>query len=196
MSGKKRWEQRSQKTVTIGIGGVSRGTGTTFCTMMLAYFAVQVKKEAVAVRERNCSGHLMELCQEEKRMTLKGIDIFGREKCIEAWEAGYQKVILDCGMLMRTNQQVFSEFCSSRKKLVTASLCTWKKRELEEFVEYCQDIPGNEEWIYLVPFAEKNAVKRMERKLHRKMYAVQAEKEWYRMGALNLSLWEEILEGL
>lgn len=177
---------------TVGIAGVSRGTGTTFCTMMMAYFERKVKKEAVAVFERNYSGHLLKLCGEE-RGCVRGIDIFGRGHGLP--EGGrYSYLFFDYGTQIQKRGGEAPEFSECSIKLVTAGACLWKQQELLDFVEQSLPLPGNEEWIYLLPFASEAVRKEMERKVHRKLYRVAAEKEWYHMGTENLALWEEILQ--
>lgn len=187
------WEKRKQRTV--GVAGVSRGTGATFCILMMAYFARQVLKEKTAVLEKNFSGHLRGICEDGEPSCMKGIDVFGKEMQyeMESMQAGYSRLFLDFGTCMKERRSGFSEFSGCTTKIVTASLCSWKRQELFRFVKDCSEMPGNEEWIYLIPFASQRAVKQAEKQLHRRMYAVAAEKEWYCMGAENLALWEKIL---
>lgn len=149
---------------------------------MMAYFTKQVLKKRTAVMEKNVSGHLYRLAGNEM-FSMKGIDILTKE---EEWEKKYSYLFLDCGM------QDMPEFLNCSVKLVTASSCIWKREEIFRFIESHLDIEGNEEWIYLLPFVSSKTAKKMGKQLHRRMYAVEAEKEWYYLSAENLALWEKI----
>lgn len=182
---KRRWEQES---ITVGVAGVSRGTGTTFSTMMMAYFQKQVRKETVAVAERNYSGHLRDYA---KGGTVKGIDVMTREDDVKE-KGRYTYLFFDYGTQIQPRAGEMPEFSKCMLQFVTAGAADWKQRELFDFVERNKKIPGNEAWVYLMPFASLAVRKDMERKLQRTVYRVAAEKEWYHMGAENLALWEAV----
>lgn len=195
--GKRIKKQIIKEQKTIGVVGVSRGTGTTFCTMMMAYYIKQVIKAKTAVVERNVSGSLLSLpsfYEEETIASIKGIDILGQQK-EEKEISAYSYLLFDYGTRVKQMQEtIFPNFFDCKIKLVTASLCFWRQEELFHFVETWSKIQGNEEWIYLIPFASSSAVKKMEKQLCRKMYTVVLEQEWYRMGTANLALWNKILK--
>lgn len=175
---------------TIGIVGVSRGTGTTFSMMMMAYYAKQVMKAKTAVVERNSTGHLLSLCKEEQVVSIRGIDIL-RE--LDTIPRQYSYLFFDYGTRIGQTQKTFPRFLDCSIKLVTASITLWKQEELFRFVEAWSSVQGNEEWIYLIPFASFRAVREMEKQLGRTMYAITPEQEWWRMGVENLTLWDKIL---
>lgn len=191
--GIKPWEQREKGRV--GTIGVSRGTGTTFSVLMMAYFTKHVLREKTAVVEKNLSGHLQGISEAEEIFCMKGIDIFGKGiyHGMEWKQTGYSRLFFDFGTCINEKGLGFTEFSNCTTKIVTASLCPWKRQELFQFVDKYSEIPGNEEWIYLIPFASQKAVKQAEKQLRRRMYAVEAEKEWYCMCIENLVTWKEIL---
>lgn len=189
----KKWTKAKGTQKSIGIVGVSRGTGTTFCMMMMAYYARQVMKAKTAVVERNTTGHLLSFfSQEEQTVSIKGIDIL-RELDTEVMPLKYSYLFFDYGTCVRQTQRTFPRFFDCSIKLVTASISFWKQEELFHFVEAWSNVQGNEEWIYLIPFASAASVRKMEKQLCRKMYAIAPEQEWWRMGAENLALWDKIL---
>lgn len=191
MFGRRRERKRGKEITTVGIAGVSRGTGTTFTTMMMAYFQRQVRKEAVAVFEKNYSGHLEKFCEGEDRGGIRGIDIFARGQST-AGRKRYSYLFFDYGIQIQKKTGEVPEFSQCSIQFVTAGAALWKQQELLEFVEKNRQVPGNEEWIYLLPFASASAEKDMEHKLHRRVYRVAPEKEWYHMGTENLVLWERL----
>lgn len=160
--------------------------------MMMAYFTKQVLKEKTAVIESGPVGSLSSLCRGEERFSVKGIDIFREPKGLPL---GYSYLFFDYGTRLKRGQgkEGIPEFSDCAIKIVTASLCPWKQEELFHFADTWSDTQGNEEWIYLAPFASLTALKKAKRRLNRRLYAVAPEQEWYRMGAGNLALWEEIL---
>lgn len=195
--GKRIKRQIIKEQKTIGVVGVSRGTGTTYCTMMMAYYIKQVMKEKTAVIERNVSGSLLSFssfCEEEESISIKGIDILGQQK-EEKEISAYSYLLFDYGTFIEQRKEtIVPKFFDCDIKFVTASLCFWRQEELFHFVETYSEIQGDEEWIYLIPFASSYAVKKMEKQIGRKMYAVAPEQEWHRMGAANLALWDKVLK--
>lgn len=179
---------------TIGIAGVSRGTGTTFCMMMMAYYARQIMKGKTAVVEKNTTRHLASLCREEEVFSIRGIDILRDQKAVPLEHLEYSYLFFDYGTRISHRQGVFPQFSDCNIRLVTASLNLWKQEELFDFVKAWEELQGNEEWIYLIPFAAANAVRKVQDQLCRRIYAVAPEQEWWRMGKENLTLWNEILQ--
>lgn len=159
--------------------------------MMMAYYTKQVIKAKTAVIERNLTGHLDSLCEEEV-YSIKGIDIL-KEKNINSLSLDYSYLFFDYGTRIGQIQGKNHGFFDCSIKIITASLSFWKQKELFHFVEEWSKVQGNEEWIYLIPFASSSAIKKMQRQLGRKLYAVMPEQEWWRMGAENLILYDKIL---
>lgn len=178
--------QQKRELKTIGTAGVSRGIGTTFCTLMMAYFTKHVLKKRTAIMEKNVSGHLYRIAENEL-FSMKGIDILTKGEQWEQERIKYSYLFLDYGM-----QYDRTEFLNCSIKIIIASPCIWKREELFRFIDSYSCIKGNEEWIYLLPFVSSKTAKKMGKQFHRRMYAVAAEKDWYYLGAENLALWERI----
>lgn len=186
---RKKWRRTEQKT--IGIAGVSRGTGTTFCMMMMAYYIRQVIKAKTAVIERNATRPLLSICEGEEG-SMKGIDILG-EQNTNIMSLEYSYLFFDYGTRIEQTQSSFPKFSDCAIKFITANINLWRQEELFHFVETWSEIQGNEDWIYLIPFASASAVRKIEKQLSRKMYVVAPEQEWWHMGVQNLALWDKIL---
>lgn len=188
MFGKERtlWKKQEQKI--IGFAGVERGTGTTYCMMMMAYFTKQVLKRKTAIIH---TGQLSSLCRGKEVFSVKGIDIFKEPK---TFPMQYSYLFFDYGTRLEYRQEGFPEFSDCSIKLITASLCPWKQEALFHFVEHWSNIQESKEWIYLIPFASQTVVKTARKQMDRKIYVVNPEQEWHHMGAENLILWKEILQ--
>lgn len=183
---------KQQKQYRIGVAGISHGIGTTFSVMMMACFIRKVKKQRTAVVEQNVSGQLSGMGKEPELFCVRGIDIYGREAKKEKIEKRqYPYVFLDYGIKMKdeANQPGFLE-CS--KKFVVASPCPWKREELFRFVEAWSGVEGNEEFIYLFPMAASSDVRKAEKDLDRKMYALAAQTSWHCICPENLTVFEEL----
>jgi hypothetical protein len=183
---------KQQKQYRIGVVGISHGIGTTFSVMMMACFIRTVKKQPAAVVEQNVSGQLSGLGKEREMFRIRGIDIYGRGvKNEELEKRQYPYLFLDYGIKARgdVRQPGFLE-CS--KKIVVASLCPWKQEELFRFVEAWTEEEGKEKFIYLFPMAVPSDVKKAEKKLGRRMYALAVQTCWYRLCPENLTVLEEL----
>jgi len=173
-----------KKTKRIGIAGVSRGTGTTFCAMLLASYVSKVRKEHICVVERNMSGSLMSMCGGKAK--LRGITV------CDCAQKEHICTIIDFGALARDGER-FRSFCACDLRLITASLCPWKQ---EDFYRFAKQWEEEQEVIYLIPFADEAQVKRAGRELHRQVFSVSPESCWYRQGQRNLKLWETLWKNM
>ncbi len=177
----------------IGIAGACRGSGTTFCAMMTAYFLKKVKKRNTVVVERNLSGHLWSLGNEEPCFSVHGLDVYGKNtEDISAFDR-YPCVILDYGTKITENAGLLPEFSKCTIKIITASLCEWKQEEFFQFIDTFSELPESGEFIYLAPLAQPCDIKTVKKWGNITIYPLAAEKSWNRIGPENLKLLEQLL---
>lgn len=175
------------KGKTIGVAGICHGSGATYITMMLAYYASRLKGEVTAVIETNLSGELLLWCQGEATHK-KNIDIYAPG---EMEEDSYTCRIYDFGVFMPQGHRM-DLFYNCGMKLITAGLSPWKQPVFDQYIKEWDQMPAMRDVIYLIPFATSTQVRQAAGRTGHLVFRVAPESCWYRQGAQNLRLWERI----
>ncbi len=153
------------KTITIGLLGISRGVGVTHTAIMLAQMLS--KKNKIALIELNDNRHFEEigrLTQGDGFLEQKG---FVYNKIHYFWDLPFGQfitrhreqfdfVILDLG----DDQQLrdMDEFVRADIRIVVGHGMDWKLKEVSTFNQKTRVYDPNDKWNYIIPFMDKKAI--------------------------------------
>jgi len=155
-------------TVVIGVAGAKSHLGATHTAMSVASF-LKKRRHSVALIEVNHSedyDRIHSLYEGEKQyirnqtmFEIEGIDHYKYREDLRIGEimATYEYVVLDVGSI--EDSPFVDEFKRAHVRLLLVSPYEWKQHWLEQF---CQQVEGEEDYTYVVPFAGKSNVQDME----------------------------------
>lgn len=163
-------QERVVGTVVVAVTSVVAHLGATHTAISIASF-LKKKGHAVCIVEGNYSedfdrihslyeGETQQLWREDI-FDIKGIDHYKFRDSMNIGEiiTGYEFVILDIGEL-HEDTPFYNEFYRAHIKCVLCSSLEWKYHWIEEFN---RNIPLQDDLIYVVPFATKEALQDIEK---------------------------------
>mgnify|MGYP003750945119 CR=1 FL=1 len=178
--------------LVIGVLGTHIGVGVTHLCLLLANYLSEWLGKKVAYIEcypRKDIQHLQYIYEGSEKGMEKGYFHIHRVtyfKCVRPMEiaevigGSYDCIILDMGTEFTKNQ---NEFLRCDLKLVISSLVPWKQQELEKFLEHTKHVKQSEEWLYLIPFGQKEDIKQISKEMGRKFYSVPYEPDPFVLSA-------------
>lgn len=168
----------------IGLIGIRHGVGVTHTGLMLAFHMGEELGKRTAYLE--CNNHQdMSLIQGAYEWTSEEDDSFSfhlitcyKEKSKlsipEIINEDFESIILDFGTDFITNRE---EFLRCDHKIILGGSSEWDYKKLMDFTEAVKTIRGSASWLYFIPQASDNRVKRIQNEVTGKVYAVPYKEE-------------------
>lgn len=201
-----RKENESGK-LTIGIIGTHHGTGVTHLSILLANYLSEWLGKKVAyveyggqkdikfmqyIYEGTC-GSSKESSEEESFFLIHRVTYYKSVKPTELAEIigdSFDCVILDLGMDFTKNKH---EFFRCDKKLVVSSLTPWKQQELERFYEHTCHINQSDEWLYMIPFGERQEIKQAAKEFGKQFWGIPYEPDPFSLSEKTVHFFQKII---
>lgn len=172
-------KKRNENSQTIGFIGTHHGTGVTHSSLMLSFYLGEYQNRRTALLE--CNQHRdLGLIQDAYEWSREEGNSFSYHNitCFREASANsishvlnndFERYVLDFGIDLNANRE---EFLRCGTKIVVASQSTWGIQRLNQFIERSQTIRGNENWLYLIPFASSKGIKELQSQWKRDFYSV------------------------
>lgn len=165
-------------SVTVGVGGILNGCGTTHITLALAEFLSKKGKTAI-VELNNPNSSIFELKKVYKTYSIEniqgdiynnnigfnmaGIDFYKETDIIEVIKRQYNYIIFDCGTVNNNENEIYR--CNV--KILNVKSHIWENSKLLEFFNKEKDFTT---WNIYSSFADKECIDYIKENL--KMYKV------------------------
>ncbi|NLL73884.1 MAG: hypothetical protein GX237_10195 [Clostridiales bacterium] len=187
-----------EKKIT-GIMGVNSGVGVTFTGILLAHFFGVEKGIPTAYLE--CNNHqdfnrlqdVYEWCQEdEESFAMDNITYY---KNVPAGQISgilnedYGSYILDFGTDFDAAREEFFR-CST--KIIIGDRGIWNLSKIISFLKSTEDIKGSENWIYIIPCADRRTILGMANKTSRCFYGLPYESDPTTLSKKTFDLFQSI----
>ncbi len=185
--------ERIQGKLIIGVIGTHSGAGVTHLGILLANYLSQYMGQKTAFLECGPKNELQYLEQyffeepedsfKQDSFTIRRVTFYKNKSLQGIPEIvgdSFDCIILDLGTDMAKNKY---EFLRCDIKIVVSSLAVWKKQELERFAANTTHIKNNEQWAYVIPFAQNKVLKEAAKKLQRKIYRMPYEPDPFVLSA-------------
>lgn len=167
------------KTLSIGIIGVSHGVGVTHTAIMLASYLS--KSYRVAVIELNQSKDYEIIGIATKGDVVSTKKFFKYKKVMYYWDINYASflskykedydiIILDIGTY-ETGCDI-DEYIRADINLVIGHGIDWKLREITRFKALTREYDSSNRWQYCVPYMKKKFLKEIEANINNKVYTI------------------------
>ncbi len=168
----------------IGLIGTHHGAGVTHTGLMIAFYMGEELGKKTAFLECN-NHHDMALLQKAYEWNEEDGDVFSfhqitcykevrRERISQIFGEDYQCIILDFGIDFIENKE---EFLRCSKKIILGNKSEWHLLKLLSFAEAAKAIDGSDSWLYFIPQATFNKIKRVQNIIGRKVFAVPSKEE-------------------
>jgi hypothetical protein len=197
-----RLEEQKGKLI-IGIIGTHKGAGVTHLSILLSNYFGEWEGRKTALLE----------CGHQKEMQYLQYSFYGRNKEEEEKETfqvhrvtfyknvkeqavaeivgeDYDCVILDLGTDFVKSK---SEFLRCDKKIIVSSFSTWKKSELERFINNTSQYKNSNQWMYAIPFGQAKDIKQEGKEFHREMYRVPYEPDPFALSTDTIRLLQKLI---
>lgn len=169
---------------TIGIVGAHHGAGVTYTALMIGLYLSERLGEDTALLESNnhCDFDRIQSAYAWSSEETNGF-YFHQLTCYKEvmpnqygtiLSQNYENIVLDFGVGVNTNLE---EFLRCNIKIIMGGLAPWDQDKLLGFTRAREELYRNRSIIYLVPYSNKSAIKRLSGKLLGQIYEVPYEKE-------------------
>lgn len=167
---------------TIGLIGINRGAGVTYTGMLLAHYFAFEKRAKTAYLE--CNNHqdfaklqeAFEWSEEDERFfSLDKISYYkqlSQNQIPDIMNNDYDCYIIDFGTDFTNSME---EFIRCGNKIVLGGSAIWNQSKILRFIKSMKNINGGDNWIYIIPGAERRLVMGMAHKTHRRFYSIPFE---------------------
>lgn len=189
-----------KKTMVLGFIGVSRGVGVTHTSILLAHYLA--KKFRVAILELNPSMHFKEICK------LVESDEHVHKKCFSYHKVHYQWD-MDFGQFISRQRESFDfilldlgcfhdfvnmeEFIRADLRFVIGQGMDWKIKEIQSFYKDTRGLDPNNHWVYLMPFMDKRAIKKLNIEMEEEIYCLPYNMDPFAPGLEMRKVFERLL---
>lgn len=168
-----------KKTMILGLIGVSRGVGVTHTSILLGHYLA--KRFRVAILELNPSMHFKEVCKMVEGDEYIHKKCFSYQKVHYQWDMDFGQfisryrerfdfILLDLGCFHETAN--LEEFIRGDIRLVVGQGMDWKVKEIQSFYKDTRSLDPNNHWVYLMPFLDKKAIKKLSLEIGDKIYSL------------------------
>ena len=151
------------KKIVIGVTGCDRGVGVTHFSFMLATYMKQHLNKSVAVLDFSDGIDFWNLYVEcypdslpqEECFQINHIYFYpktNRKTITNVLNENYNVIIIDFSTNMK---KYLEEFLRCDEKYIVGSICDWKVKKLEKFIEDSKEYIGHKFWKYLIPYAQE-----------------------------------------
>ena len=168
----------------IGLIGTHHGVGVTYTGLMLAFYMGEELGKKTALLE--CNEHQdMRLIQnsyewskeEENSFSFHQITCHKEvspSRISELYGEDFECIILDFGTDLAANRE---EFLRCSTKIIIGGRSEWDQKKLIEFARASETTRGSETWLYFIPQANENTIKKIKSEVNRKVCPVPIIKE-------------------
>jgi hypothetical protein len=194
-------KEKNNKRVTIGLLGTRRGTGLTYTGLMLAFYMGEELGKKTAFLE--CNSHrdfnLLQAAytwsvEETFSFSFHRITCFKevtKNGLVELYNEDYDCIIFDFGIDLPLNRD---EFLRCDIKIIVGGQAEWDRTKLKDFINTINEIRGNDNWLYFIPFANLRTIHNLRKELKRKIYSVPLQAEPTVLTKVILCLFHKIPE--
>ncbi len=184
---------------TIGIIGANRGAGATYTGMLLAsYFGIE-NKIRTAFLECNNHGDFdrlqdaFEWSREDKRtFSFDRITFFKKvasNEIPEIMSDYYECYILDFGTDYVSWKD---EFIRCGLKIIVGDRALWNQLKTAALVKSLENIRGSENWIYIIPYANKKILKGISSKTGKYFIKIPYETDYTLLSKETIKLFDRL----
>ena len=151
------------KKIVIGVTGCDRGVGVTHFSFLLASYMKQHLHKSVAVLDLSEGNDFHNLFSTYNSNPYEHMESFQlhnicfypkiHKNCItNVINQEFDVIIIDFNTHMK---KYLDEFLRCDEKFIIGSLCDWKVRTLEVFIENSKNYVGMNTWKYVIPYAHE-----------------------------------------
>lgn len=189
--------------VTIGIAGAGQGTGATHFAVMLANYLCSKERRKVAIAEMNGHQDFIEIHKvsqgtEEVRAMEKQFVMYdvvyyrniSSEELTEIINNNYEYLIIDFGCWDTSN---LTEFLRCSKKILTGSLCEWKRIKYLLTLEQTREVRKKGQWEYLTLFGNERDIKQVGKAFEIKLKNIPFEPDAFLIQSKNFKFFKEFI---